>query len=574
MGFNKILLIGARGVGKTHLLERLKADSDFQAYSLFDLDAEIQKATGQTISDIFSFSGEAEFRRLEQKYLSSFLSNNSKVIVSVGAGCDLSQMSSDVHIVWIRRATDPWGRCFLDRPRLSSVEDPVVESKDLYQKRKPQYSQRAHQVYWMPEGLEHVGWGSPLQLLEKQILKNTPPMSKVFFTRSPKNLKTTWNGPLEIRSDDWEGQKVPTDLGLQNSLWSIRGDNNFTDFIRLAPSTAWIDWPLEKGPPPAVDRTLVCSLHERQGLETFDQALSRLSSASAQHFKFSPVVEDWSQLKSGFDWQAKDPQRRSFLPRSADGRWSWFRKLMIPRQKINFVGDGFNQWPDQPHLIEVLSLPSDFSKFAAVLGDPILHSRSPTYHFDFFHARGIPFFAIQIEKKNWDLAFSVLKDLGLTAAAVTSPLKSKLTPSGAVNTWWLDSQGQEHTANTDEPALEKCLMKFKNRKTLIWGGGGTLGPLRKVFPEGLFYSARTGEPRDPRIDPVSLSQIQLFVWAAGPGDPVPKLDFQPELVFDLNYREDSTAIAWARRNSVQYQNGLVFFQTQAQLQQALWSQNL
>lgn len=574
MAFNKILLIGARGVGKTQLLERLRTDSEFQDFELFDLDAEIQTTTGQTIAEIFAVSGEAEFRRLEQKCLSFLLSNNSKVIVAVGAGCDVSSVPPSVHVIWVRRGTDPWGRSFLHRPRLTTADDPVKESKDLYQHRRGQYSQRADQVYWMLEGLEQVDLANPLRSLELQIIKNTPPISKVFFTRSPKNLKTAWNGPLEIRSDDWAATEIPPHLNLQDSLWSIRGDGDFSDFIRKAPPTAWLDWPLEKGAPPAFDKNqLICSLHERQGAETFSQALSRLSSSPGQHFKFSPLVEDWSQLKIGLEWQVKDPLKRSFLPRSKDGRWKWFRQLMIPRQKINFVGDGYEKWPDQPHLMEALSLPTEFSKFAAVLGDPVLHSRSPSFHFNFFYNRGLPFFAIQVEKSSWNQAFPMLKHLGLAAAAVTSPLKDELTPERAVNTWWLDSESKEHTENTDQPALERCLLEFKDRKTLVWGGGGTLGPLRKVFPEAAFYSVRTGELRDPKTNSLPLNQIQLFIWAAGPADRTPSWSAQPELVFDLNYREDSNAIGWARKNSAKYQNGLIYFQIQAQLQQTLWSQN-
>lgn len=572
MDCNKILLIGARGVGKTQLLERLKTDPDFQEFELFDLDSEIQKTTGQTITEIFSVSGEAQFRRLEQKHLSFLVSNSSKLIVAVGAGCDVSNVPSNVHVIWVKRATDPWGRSFLDRPRLSMADDPVEESKELYRKRHGQYSQRADQVYWMPEGIEQVSLDSSLRPLELQILKNSPPVSKVYLTRTPKNHKTAWNGPLEIRSDDWVGQKIPSNIGTADSVWSIRGNQDFTDFVAQAPPTAWIDWPLEKGLPPAFNRPqLICSLHERQGTESFDQALVRLSSSPGPCFKFSPLVEDWSQLKLGFEWQAKDPQKRSFLPRSNDGRWKWFRQVMIPRQKINFVSDGDQKWPDQPHLIEVLSLPNELSEFAAVLGDPVLHSRSPSFHFDFFRARGMPFFAIQIEKSSWDQAFTLLKHLGLRAAAMTSPLKNELIPNRAVNTWWLDSESKGNTDNTDEPALEKCLLEFKNKKTLVWGGGGTLGPLKKVFPEAAFYSARTGQLRDSNAVSVPLDQIQLFVWAAGPHDPEPSFSVQPELVFDLNYRQESKAIGWSRKNSVKYQNGLIYFQTQAKLQQAIWS---
>ena len=65
------LLIGHRGVGKTHFLKEFEdcLHKYNQEVVIADLDAEIERTTQKTIEDIFYKEGEAAFREIEEKTL-------------------------------------------------------------------------------------------------------------------------------------------------------------------------------------------------------------------------------------------------------------------------------------------------------------------------------------------------------------------------------------------------------------------------------------------------------------------------------------------------------------------------
>jgi shikimate 5-dehydrogenase len=130
---------------------------------------------------------------------------------------------------------------------------------------------------------------------------------------------------------------------------------------------------------------------------------------------------------------------------------------MKGRQGINFISSGEFSAPDQPSIWQWLSTPVKAKKFAAVLGDPIYHSYSPEMHREFFAKKQMPFFAIPIPQQEFLEAFEFLQELGLAAAAVTSPLKDKI----GGNTWW-KSDLETRTGNTDVLGLEEELQDFKN----------------------------------------------------------------------------------------------------------------
>jgi len=56
------------------------------SYHFFDLDAEIEKNEGLSISEIFSEKGEAYFRETESKILTNLLRNKNDVVLSLGGG--------------------------------------------------------------------------------------------------------------------------------------------------------------------------------------------------------------------------------------------------------------------------------------------------------------------------------------------------------------------------------------------------------------------------------------------------------------------------------------------------------
>ncbi len=79
---SNIYLVGFMGTGKssvgTRLAERL-------GWAFCDLDSEIERAAGATISEIFRNRGEAHFRRLESEELSR-VSRGSGKVVALGGG--------------------------------------------------------------------------------------------------------------------------------------------------------------------------------------------------------------------------------------------------------------------------------------------------------------------------------------------------------------------------------------------------------------------------------------------------------------------------------------------------------
>ena len=78
----KIFLIGYMGSGKSSvgkcLSEKLKMN-------FIDFDEHIEKKYGKTIVEIFGTEGEKEFRKLEHRYLKTFLKKNN-IIISLGGG--------------------------------------------------------------------------------------------------------------------------------------------------------------------------------------------------------------------------------------------------------------------------------------------------------------------------------------------------------------------------------------------------------------------------------------------------------------------------------------------------------
>ena len=76
-----VALVGLMGAGKSTVGRRL---ADVMGRQFFDSDDEIEKAAGQSISDIFANHGEEEFRRGEQKVLERLLQGPPHVLATGG----------------------------------------------------------------------------------------------------------------------------------------------------------------------------------------------------------------------------------------------------------------------------------------------------------------------------------------------------------------------------------------------------------------------------------------------------------------------------------------------------------
>ncbi len=102
-----IVLIGMPGCGKSAVGKAL-AEKTGKAF--FDADAELVKAAGKTIPEIFAEDGEAEFRRMETETL-CLLGKKSGAVIATGGGCVTVARNYDLlhqngKIVWLKRSLD------------------------------------------------------------------------------------------------------------------------------------------------------------------------------------------------------------------------------------------------------------------------------------------------------------------------------------------------------------------------------------------------------------------------------------------------------------------------------------
>ena len=84
MSFSKnIFLVGMPGSGKS-TVGRLVAEK--LGLDFYDLDAEIEKSQGRTITAIFAEDGEDLFRKTEAEILRNTIANKSAIVIAAGGG--------------------------------------------------------------------------------------------------------------------------------------------------------------------------------------------------------------------------------------------------------------------------------------------------------------------------------------------------------------------------------------------------------------------------------------------------------------------------------------------------------
>ena len=102
-----IILIGMPGCGKSTIAELL---GQTLHRKVVDADAEIIKAAGCSIPDIFANQGEPEFRRIESQVLTA-LGKESGLIIATGGGCvtqpqNYNSLHRNGTIIYITRQLD------------------------------------------------------------------------------------------------------------------------------------------------------------------------------------------------------------------------------------------------------------------------------------------------------------------------------------------------------------------------------------------------------------------------------------------------------------------------------------
>ncbi len=129
-----IILIGMPGCGKTTVGQALAKAT---GRPFIDADAEIEKAAGMSIPDIFAAGGEAGFRARETAVLSE-LGKGPGAIIATGGGCvtrpeNYPLLRQNGRIVWLRRSLE----ALPTDGRPLSQANPVAL---LYEQRKEKYA--------------------------------------------------------------------------------------------------------------------------------------------------------------------------------------------------------------------------------------------------------------------------------------------------------------------------------------------------------------------------------------------------------------------------------------------------
>lgn len=572
------ILVGHRGVGKSSLLKRIARY--LPQAECYCLDAEIEKSHG-SIAQIFSQQGERAFRSLEEQVFQQLVKKNANsdgpVYIAVGGGFK-SEIPSGAKVLWLQRDWDVSKNIFFDRPSLNSDPKDLRIPTDIFRSRNERWELLGYDVLTLPEGVCEAHPG------EAEYFRGAPAMGAItllpqhFQNERLQYIKNLRPQFIELRDDLLTTEQIKLAVSTFESgqlLLSFRNDEKEKATSGFVKRVALVDWPVERGEPTfkIPPEQKISSLHSEE--ENYFDALEFAEGFSDGRLKWSPFVKNFLQLRLGHEWQKRDPQRRLFFPRSENGRWYWYRHLQKQQMPLNFFRIDFGSSLDQPTLLQWLQ-PSSF-QFAAVLGQPVLQSWSPSYHAEFFAKRKTSLYSIEVDERDLlEGGFEFLCELGLNAAAVTSPLKSwagrlvggqKPLNTLIKNPLTFQWDGE----STDETGflhlLQKNALDLQAMSVAIWGGGGVLPALN--LPNAVAYSARTGFPREG--EPL-LKQIDSLVWAAGMqlSDALPK-EWKPKFVIDLNYRADSPARAYAFAVGAKYISGEEMFFKQADEQQKIWS---
>lgn len=562
----KRVFIGHRGVGKSDLLKRHQ--NYFPQTAHFDLDFEIEKKANSTISEIFKSEGETFFRKIEKETFQQIIQNHKNYVISLGAGFDLTKLPIEIESIFVSRMTDRDGRIFLNRPRLNLNRSPLDEFQERYFERQKNYLNSATWIYHLPEGLEASN------ALEEKILKKSFQITDAYYTLTKNDLKG-----VDSLIKNFMHLELRTDLFSKDEI---------SNLLRAYPNTKWLvsvrtHEPIEA---PLLDIDIQFDYKKAQIVSShannIQKAIQQLSQVDKnKYLKLSPVVEKFEDLISGYRWQQQDPQKRSFLPRSESGKWNWYRQISKYIQKINFVRN-FTDIQDQPSLYEWLLLPQEKPKnWGAVLGQPVHHSRSPVAHQNFCQM----FSRVEIDSLEFEIALKFLIELGLSVAAVTSPLKEKAFQISthqtseaklfqSANTLAFH-QNKIYAHNTDLFGFQKLVSEIKAMESVaVWGGGGTLNMIKSVLPQAHYYSSQTGKLRDSNKK--ELSQYDYLIWAAPRSEKTrfPSENFSFKTVIDLNYTENSMGLEFASKQHIPYFSGIEMFTVQASEQQKFWAKSI
>jgi shikimate kinase len=144
LGRRSVVLVGMMGAGKSSVGRRL---STRLGIPFIDADAEIEKAAGMTIAEIFSAHGEDYFRAGEMRVIARLLDGGPQVLATGGGAFMSAETRAAIRAkgisVWLRATIEVLVRRVKrrgDRPLLKTT-DPVETLKRLMDERYPVYAE-------------------------------------------------------------------------------------------------------------------------------------------------------------------------------------------------------------------------------------------------------------------------------------------------------------------------------------------------------------------------------------------------------------------------------------------------
>ena len=151
LGPRSVVLVGMMGAGKSSIGRRLAGRLGI---AFVDADAEIEKAAGMTIPDIFAIRGEAEFRAGEARVIARLLESGPQVLATGGGAFVNADTRAAVAAkgisIWLKAEFDvlmkrdgranprPAAERRQDRPLLKT-HDPAATLRELIAARYPVY---------------------------------------------------------------------------------------------------------------------------------------------------------------------------------------------------------------------------------------------------------------------------------------------------------------------------------------------------------------------------------------------------------------------------------------------------
>ena len=143
LGKRSVVLVGMMGAGKSSIGRRVALRLSIP---FVDADAEIEKAAGMTIPDIFAVRGEAEFRAGEARVIARLL-ESAPQILATGGGAFMNRdtraaIAAKGISIWLKAEFDVLMKRIKrrhDRPLLKT-EDPGATLRKLMDERYPVYA--------------------------------------------------------------------------------------------------------------------------------------------------------------------------------------------------------------------------------------------------------------------------------------------------------------------------------------------------------------------------------------------------------------------------------------------------